>query len=62
MYYNTCPYCGSNNDPGEICDCLESNNRVSDSKSDNKLIYKSVASKVMQQSGHKIFDSRFNNR
>lgn len=20
-YYRTCPYCGSNNDPGEICDC-----------------------------------------
>lgn len=22
-YYNTCPYCGSNLDPGERCDCLE---------------------------------------
>ena len=20
-YYRTCPYCGSNNDPGEACDC-----------------------------------------
>lgn len=20
-YYWTCPYCGSNNDPGEACDC-----------------------------------------
>lgn len=20
-YYNTCPYCGSNLDPGETCDC-----------------------------------------
>lgn len=20
-YYRTCPYCGSNNDPGETCDC-----------------------------------------
>ena len=20
-YYYTCPYCGSNNDPGETCDC-----------------------------------------
>ena len=21
-YYNTCPYCGANNDPGERCDCV----------------------------------------
>lgn len=20
-YYHTCPYCGANLDPGEICDC-----------------------------------------
>ena len=20
-YYKTCPYCGCNNDPGEVCDC-----------------------------------------
>lgn len=20
-FYRTCPYCGSNNDPGETCDC-----------------------------------------
>lgn len=20
-YYRTCPYCGCNNDPGEVCDC-----------------------------------------
>lgn len=22
-YYRTCPFCGSNNDPGEICDCQD---------------------------------------
>lgn len=22
-YYNTCPYCGSNLDPGERCICLD---------------------------------------
>ena len=21
MYYQTCPYCGANLDPGEKCDC-----------------------------------------
>lgn len=21
MYFTKCPYCGSNNDPGERCDC-----------------------------------------
>lgn len=21
-YYETCPYCGANLDPGETCDCL----------------------------------------
>lgn len=24
-YYNTCPYCGANLDPGERCDCLDEN-------------------------------------
>ena len=23
MMYRTCPHCGANLDPGEICDCLE---------------------------------------
>ena len=23
MQYKTCPYCGANLDPGEICDCEE---------------------------------------
>ena len=23
MLYKTCPYCGANNDPGEVCDCRE---------------------------------------
>lgn len=23
MYYNECPFCGANLDPGEICDCRE---------------------------------------
>lgn len=23
MYYNVCPYCGANLDPGERCDCTE---------------------------------------
>ena len=22
MYFNTCPHCGSNLDPGEQCDCM----------------------------------------
>lgn len=22
-YYNTCPHCGSNLDPGEPCDCMK---------------------------------------
>lgn len=22
MYFNTCPYCGSNLDPGEQCNCM----------------------------------------
>lgn len=27
-YYRTCPYCGSNNDPGEACDCREMKKEV----------------------------------
>ena len=23
MYYNACPYCGANLDPGEKCECRE---------------------------------------
>lgn len=26
-YYRTCPLCGSNNDPGEACDCRETKKR-----------------------------------
>lgn len=22
-YYRTCPYCGANLDPGEVCDCRD---------------------------------------
>ena len=25
-YYRTCPSCGSNLDPGEICDCQDKTN------------------------------------
>ena len=24
MYYNECPFCGANLDPGELCDCQDS--------------------------------------
>jgi len=27
MYYRTCPYCGANLDPGEVCDCLTEKGR-----------------------------------
>ena len=33
-YYWTCPYCGANLDPGEICDCQKD--------SSNEDSYKSV--------------------
>ena len=26
-YYNTCPHCGCNLDPGERCDCSKEQNR-----------------------------------
>ena len=26
-YFNTCPYCGGNNDPGEKCDCRKMKGR-----------------------------------
>lgn len=29
-YYVTCPYCGSNLDPGERCDCEESEVKEND--------------------------------
>ena len=27
MYYNECPFCGANLDPGEPCDCQDSRRR-----------------------------------
>ncbi len=27
MYYTTCPYCGANLDPNEVCDCQENDKR-----------------------------------
>ena len=29
-YYNTCPLCGSNLDPGEPCDCREEREKVTE--------------------------------
>lgn len=31
-YYNVCPYCGSNLDPGETCDCQTQETTVRDKK------------------------------
>lgn len=31
-YYNTCPLCGSNLDPGEPCDCKREEEKESDRK------------------------------
>lgn len=38
-YYHTCPLCGANLDPGEHCDCDESEHLPHDSnKSDERMI------------------------
>lgn len=34
-YYNTCPYCGANNDPGEICNCIQQSDTEKEEKDDN---------------------------
>ncbi len=36
-YYRTCPYCGSNNDPGEACDCRAETKRVRPGATGNGL-------------------------
>lgn len=36
-YYNTCPYCGANLDPGEPCDCMKE-------KEKRKRFYEDVTS------------------
>ena len=39
-YYWTCPYCGANLDPGESCDCPESNGLDTDYSDVNPPICK----------------------
>lgn len=49
MYFYKCPYCGSNNDPGEICDCIKYKN-----KTQSKLNHK-VKNKEIQTKENQIF-------
>lgn len=48
MYYNSCPICGANLDPGESCDCEEqkqksnSNVQVTSDSSSGVPTYKEV--------------------
>ena len=48
MYYNSCPFCGANLDPGESCDCQEQRQeskldvQVADSSSENISMYEEV--------------------
>lgn len=41
-YYWTCPYCGSNLDPGERCDCRDEKSVTIKEIPDNVDNYKSV--------------------
>ena len=34
-YYNTCPHCGCNLDPGERCDCLKEQKALKDRYGDD---------------------------
>lgn len=34
-YYRTCPYCGSNNDPGETCDCIKEREKDTEISTEN---------------------------
>ncbi len=38
-YYNTCPHCGANLDPGESCDCMRE-------KEDREEFYRSVTKRA----------------
>lgn len=35
MYYNSCPLCGANLDPGESCDCQEQTETVEGDETDD---------------------------
>ncbi len=36
MFYRTCPYCGCNLDPGEVCDCKQSEAENKEPDKENK--------------------------
>jgi len=36
-YYNKCPNCGANLDPGETCDCMEHEPEESSTKSNDAI-------------------------
>lgn len=46
-YYNVCPHCGSNLDPGEKCDCKEESKKL-------ETFYRNVT-KTAQKTGQLSF-------
>lgn len=50
MFYNSCPYCGANLDPGEKCDCLEEKTSEAEYKKTIKKVVFSPSKERIQQS------------
>ena len=54
MYYNECPLCGANLDPGEQCDCQEEKKSKKKLQLKNQSEYRSRAMKLCTETGYQI--------
>lgn len=54
MYYNECPLCGANLDPGEPCDCQEEKKSKKKLQLKNQSEHRNRALQLCMETGYQI--------
>lgn len=55
MYYNECPLCGANLDPGEPCDCQEEKKSKKKLQLKNQSEHRNRALQLCAETGYQIW-------
>ncbi len=54
MYFNPCPYCNSNLDPGEQCDCLKNVNLKKENRFDKETKERKKNERGANEKGNRL--------
>lgn len=57
-YYNTCPLCGANLDPGEPCDCESESEKAKERKKEQDFFERHLTMESRAGQFAFVFDSR----